>query len=148
MREHVLVGKKVLAVYLAVDRLAILFDVSGGDPIIARVDGDCCSATWIENVEGAEALIGRVVTAVNDIEMPDLGNVGTESHPDVDMVAYYGTRITTDNGECVIDYRNDSNGCYGGSLEWPDYGRYYGGVFGQNVTSGEWRILAPIQKEG
>ena len=32
-------------------------------------------------------------------------------------VAYYGLKITTDNGRAVIDYRNSSNGYYGGSLE-------------------------------
>jgi hypothetical protein len=37
--------------------------------------------------------------------------------PDVDVVAYYGLKITTETGIAVLDYRNDSNGYYGGSLE-------------------------------
>ena len=31
-----------------------------------------------------------------------------------DTVAYYGVKITTTRGIAVIDFRNDSNGYYGG----------------------------------
>lgn len=30
-----------------------------------------------------------------------------------------GFKVTTDKGVIVIDYRNASNGYYGGSLSWP-----------------------------
>lgn len=36
-----LIGKKVVAVYLAEDKKAIKFDVEDGEPIIAKTDGDC-----------------------------------------------------------------------------------------------------------
>jgi hypothetical protein len=65
--------------------------------------------------------------------MPDLGEM-----PDRDVVAYYGLKVTTDKGEMVVDYRNDSNGYYGGSLTWPGQS-HYGGVYGQNVPVLEWR---------
>ena len=38
---------------------------------------------------------------------------------DPDEVEFYGLSIKTDKGEIVIDYRNSSNGYYGGSLCWP-----------------------------
>lgn len=136
-----LIGKVVTAVWLAKDRQAVAFDF-GDQQLVAKVDGDCCSLTWIENIDNPEALIGATVTAVESIEMPDLGNVGTPHQPSVDEVSYYGERITSTKGICVIDYRNDSNGYYGGSLSWPGDSYYYGGVHGQNVSAEEWQRIA------
>lgn len=131
-----LLNRTIVAVSLAADGGAIRFEMAECDPIVARADGDCCSHTWIENVDGAEAILGRPVLAVEDIPMPDLG-----SPDEYESIAYYGCKITTDGGECVIDYRNSSNGYYGGSLCWPpEY--HYGGVYKQNVSKEEWRVLA------
>lgn len=131
--NNALIGKIVTAVYLAADKGAIRFDTADGQQIIARADGDCCSHTWIENVQGIEQIIGSPIVSVEDIGMPDLG-----SEPDAyDVIAYYGCKITSGNGFAVIDYRNSSNGYYGGSLLWPsDY--FYGGVHDQNVSKEEW----------
>lgn len=52
------------------------------------------------------------VRAVEHIDMPDLGSTNEDA-----CIAYYGMKITTEKGRCVIDYRNSSNGYYGGSLE-------------------------------
>lgn len=65
--EHILVGKKITAVFLAKDQQAIRFDIKDGEPIIARADGDCCSSTWIEHVEGVKRLVGGTVRSVEDI---------------------------------------------------------------------------------
>ncbi len=78
--------------------------------------GECCSATWIESLDAPDALIGTV-QSVEEIPMPDLGNIDGNRHQGVDQVSYYGLKIATDKGVCIIDYRNDSNGYYGGSLE-------------------------------
>lgn len=141
-RPNPLVGQKIVAVRLASDKKAIRFDVEGGESIVARADGDCCSSSWIEALDTPGLLIGGTVTAVEDIDMPDLG-----SPDECDVIAYYGCKITTDKGACVIDYRNESNGYYGGDLVWPvaesDYDPFYGGVYGQNVSSEEWETVAP-----
>ena len=132
MTENPLIGKRITNVALATDRKAIRFDVEGGDPIIARADGDCCSSTWIESLDMPRALLGTVL-AVEDIPMPDLGQ------PDeYDVIKYYGFKITTTAGSCVIDYRNESNGYYGGNISWPHDDYYYGGVHGQNVSKEVW----------
>lgn len=112
-KPHPLIGKKILAAAVAVGGESITFDIEGGDPIVATTEGDCCSFTWIEHAEGLDRIVGGVVTKAEDIEMPDLGH--QEGH---DEMAYYGFQITTDKGTAVIDYRNDSNGYYGGSLRW------------------------------
>lgn len=137
--SNALIGKTITVVYLAKDKMALRFDVEGGDPIIARADADCCSLTWIESLDTPELLIGGVVTAVEDLKMPDLGSPG-----DYEVIAYYGCKVSTTKGACVIDYRNESNGYYGGNIVWPggEYDTFYGGVYGQNVSSNEWTLLA------
>ena len=144
---HPLVGKSITGVYLATDGGALRFDLApDGDvparpgtrlSIIARADGDCCSRSWIEGFDNPTALIGRV-QSVDDIDMPDRGNPN-----DYDVIRYYGCKVTTDKGACVIDYRNSSNGYYGGSLVWPGPDAYfYGGVFDQNQSTLEWKNIA------
>lgn len=139
--QHVLVGETIEAVDIAEDKLALRFRLSDGREIVARVDGDCCSSTWIESLDDPEALLGTV-TEVADIEMPDLGSPGDDEY-----IAYYGCRIATNRGVCVIDYRNSSNGYYGGNLHWPSDRWYYGGVYGQNISAEQWLPLVPNPEE-
>ena len=134
VEKNALIGKKVTAVWLASDKKAMRFDVADGEPIIARADGDCCSSTWIESLDMPALLIGTV-SSVEDIAMPDLGNGDSE------CISYYGCRVTTDRGICVIDYRNESNGYYGGDLSWPG-DSFYGGVYDQNVSNNDWKLIA------
>jgi hypothetical protein len=134
--NRILVGRTITAVYLAEDKKAIRFDVAGGDPIIAKADGDCCSSTWIENIENAEALIGTPVLSASDISMRE------DQRDDDGLIQFYGFKISTAKGDCILDYRNESNGYYGGNLSWPGDGYFYGGVFGQNVSKEEWREVA------
>lgn len=141
--SNVLEGKTVERVWLAKDRLAMRFDVMEGPPIIARADADCCSYTWIEGIDMPDVLLGTV-RAVEDIPMPDLG-----SPDEYGVIAYYGCRITTERGVCVIDYRNESNGYYGGWIHWSvldgegyDDDSFYGGVYGQNQSAMEWELIA------
>lgn len=133
--SEILVGKTIKAIKIAEDRQALLFETDGGD-VRVRCDGDCCSETWIEHVELPALGLPALVRTVEDIDMPDLGQMEGR-----DVVAYYGCKIATDKGDVLIDYRNDSNGYYGGSLSWPDESYYYGGVYGQNVSKEEWRDL-------
>lgn len=109
-----LIGKKIKAVHLDDDKESISFETEDGESIVARCDGDCCSRTWIEHIEGMDYLIGATVANVEDIEM---NREPTDA--DYTYTQYYGCRITTDKGHCIIDYRNESNGYYGGSLDWP-----------------------------
>jgi hypothetical protein len=132
MKEHCLVGKTIEKIKIATDKKALLFVTDCGE-IIARADGDCCSSTWIEHMELPAMGFPAKVTAVEDLDMPDLG-----SPDEYEVIAYYGCKITTDKGVIVIDYRNESNGYYGGNLAWPD-DHFYGGVYGQNVSDDDWK---------
>lgn len=134
MNQNPLIGKTVTAIELAEDRQAIRFLLADGDPVIARADGDCCSVSWIEHISLPAYGFPAMVKEATDIEMPDLGE-----QPGRDYMQYYGFKVVTDKGDLVIDYRNESNGYYGGNLSWPDDDYYYGGVFGQNISKEDWR---------
>lgn len=113
--QKALEGVTITAVGVDSDGEHITFTIEGQPPVVLETEGDCCSYTWIESLDAPDALIGTV-QSVEDIAMPDLGSIGTEKHTGVNCVAYYGLKIITNKGICVIDYRNDSNGYYGGSL--------------------------------
>lgn len=141
--SNILIGKTLTGMKIAADRQALLFQTSAGD-ILVRVDADCCSYTWVESVELPALGFPAVVTGVEDLEMPEQTEP-SKFHTDPEVLAFYGCKISTDRGEIVIDYRNDSNGYYGGSLSWPggDYEYFYGGVYGQNVSKLEWQEIKP-----
>jgi len=134
--KHMMIGRALTGVKIADDKKAILFQTPDGD-VIARADGDCCSSTWIEHVELPARGFPCEVISVEDLEMPE-----PEQPNEYEVIAAYGCKITTDKGEIVIDYRNESNGYYGGDLVWPvaegEYDPFYGGVFDQNVSTNQW----------
>jgi hypothetical protein len=130
-KPHILVSKTLIGIMLAEDKEAILFRTSSGD-IVAKCDADCCSHTWVEHIELPVNGLPAVVLSVQDIELnADLDTQKGE-------LSFYGCKIATDKGDIVIDYRNESNGYYGGNLTWPD-DYFYGGVYGQNVSEEKWR---------
>jgi hypothetical protein len=130
-----LVGKTITAIEVAADKHALRFVLTDGEMVV-QADGDCCSHTWIEHLELPALGFPALVTAVDNLEL-SAKNVESEDG----LLQFYGCKISTDRGEMVIDYRNESNGYYGGSLSWPgDY--HYGGVFNQNVSKYEWQKVS------
>ena len=141
MKQNSLIGKTITAVFIAANGGAIRFDLSDGELIIAGAVGDCCSSAWIEDIQGVEQIIGSPIVSVEDVgDMPE--KQGNRYGHDEESMAYYGCKITSEKGYALIDYRNSSNGRYGGSLVWPNDGYFYGGVHGQNISKEEWRQVA------
>jgi len=130
--SNYLVGKTINKVMIAEDKKAILF-ITEHENVIVKTDGDCCSETWIEHVELPSLGFPAKVLSVEDIEL----NKEPQKDDSYECLEFYGCKITTDKGDFIIDYRNESNGYYGGNLSWPGES-FYGGVFGQNVSEEEW----------
>lgn len=128
--------KTITGVELSEDKEAIRFLIDGGDPIVARCDADCCSHTWIEHVELPALGFPAKVLAIADLDLP-----GVPDPSEYEVIQVYGLKITTDKGDLIIEYRNSSNGYYGGSLAWPDDSYFYGGVYGQNISNEKWQPL-------
>jgi len=112
--KEALLGKCITSVEISDSRDIITFITTEG-AVKLYAEGDCCSTTWIESLDDEQALFGTVQD-VENLPMLDLGSIPTHHHQNVDVISYYGLKITTEKGRCVIDYRNDSNGYYGGAL--------------------------------
>ena len=138
MNTNPIIGKTIVAMEISEDRQALRFVLSDGECIV-DTDADCCSYTWIEHVELPALGFPALVVSVDELDMPER-STPSDFHPVTDSLAFYGCKIVTDKGEIVIDYRNDSNGYYGGSLSWPGE-HHYGGVYGQNNSKHQWRSL-------
>lgn len=136
-KDNIMVGKTIAAVHLATDKMAIRFVLTDGQEVVAMTDGDCCSHSWVEHLELPALGFPAAVLAVEEIKMDQ-----PEQPDEYGRIAAYGCKLATDRGDLTIEYRNESNGYYGGSLEWPDengeYDYYYGGVYGQNKSKCEW----------
>ena len=112
MNNHILLGLTLTAV--SFDDYHITFHTEEKGDITAYAYGDCCSYTWIESVEHPARGYPAKVIAVREVELP-----WPEVDRETDVLQDYGLRVTTTNGDIDIDYRNDSNGYYGGCLKFP-----------------------------
>ena len=136
-QENPLIGKTIIRVFLSEDGGAIRFDTSDEQSLIVQAEGDCCSHSWIEEIQGIEQLIGSPVVSVEEVgDMPD--KPGNKRGYGEEEMAYYGCKISTEKGYALIDYRNSSNGYYGGNLCWPG-SYFYDGVYGQNKSNEKWQ---------
>lgn len=134
-----LVGKTLIGIKIASDRQALLFQTSN-DNLTVHVEADCCSYTWIEHIELPALGFPALVIAVEDLDMPEQTEE-SNFHSDPEVLSFYGCKITTDKGDIVIDYRNDSNGYYGGSLAWPE--DYFSGP---NTSTCVWQEVSEALK--
>jgi hypothetical protein len=137
--KHYIQNKIIKKIKIAEDQKALLFICEDGEHVV-KVDADCCSLSWIENVELPAGGFPCKVVSVNDLHLES--KTVREDHDiyDDSVIAFYGCKITTDKGLIEIDYRNESNGYYGGNLSWPD-DDFYGGAFEQNLSKMEWRKI-------
>lgn len=106
-----MVGKTIKQVAISKDKSEITFTFAEGEPLTLEAYGDCCSHTYIESIDVPDNLLG-VVRRVENVDMPE----PRLEKDDFDVTDFYGLRIVTDKGHAIIDYRNDNNGYYGGSL--------------------------------
>lgn len=105
-----LIGKKVLTVFMNnnKDKFSIFFD----DNTTARfhVEGDCCSSSWIEHLTYPDDLKEAEILDITEQTME------AREDPEYEYLQVYETRFRTTKGDIVLEYRNSSNGYYGGYL--------------------------------
>lgn len=121
---HLLVGTRVRAVYLAADQesMALQCDTA---VFHGTCYSECCSHTYIYHISGIPALLSAPVTAVRELTFSPRSLEGKAREYamrhggwEQDVEIQYGVQISTAAGVCTIDFRNYSNGYYGGSLDW------------------------------
>lgn len=106
-----MIGKKLKSAELSADKQRITFRFQDGFARSFGVDGDCCSSSWIEHFETPGRLDGAELLGVEDS-----ASVQIDNHPEHDCLQVYWTKFNTSVGSIVLEFRNSSNGYYGGYL--------------------------------
>ena len=130
-----LTGRTITAIWISEDR--VTFATDAGE-LTWRAEGDCCSTSYLYSIEGVDRLLaGHPVVAVHSIELqpgdtgyhdPDCARDSWREPAcgvDHDVLQVYGYRFTTEDPKwgpvsSVLSFRNDSNGYYGGWLEFTE----------------------------
>lgn len=86
-----------------------------GESFTYEADADCCSETWFSEIIGMQNLLGHKIEEVK--EKDEQYNLeGTRQEVDT----LYGFTLKTAQGLCDINFRNSSNGYYGGSCYYTE----------------------------
>lgn len=119
-----LLGRTITGYGLEDHRETLRIETDKG-PLRWATYADCCSRTWFEDVSELGDVIGHKVTKVESVSMDDiqsysdtlrkLANEDDDHYGEV--VQLYGYKLTTTGGRALIEFRNSSNGYYGGSIE-------------------------------
>lgn len=90
-----------------------IFTITFNDDSTAqwKVEGDCCSQSWIEHLELPNDYIGEKIIAVFDDVMDR-----KDDDENYECLQVYKTTFRTHKGDITLEYRNSSNGYYGGYL--------------------------------
>lgn len=88
----------------------LTFECEDG-PYVFLADGDCCSQTYIDSVEGPTEGI------ILEVRQPEWGDSERKVETDDGCTQFYkATFVIEGKGFLDVTYRNESNGYYGGSL--------------------------------
>lgn len=116
-----LIGLKIEGLYINSTKNTLMLQTDFGDVYLNAV-GDCCSQSWFEHISGVKNVIGGQITEEANLELVDCLKRVENDEFDVDK--YYSTVIKTDKGALELEYRNNSNGYYGGwlAIDSDEYG--------------------------
>ena len=107
-----LADKRVANVAASEDRERLVFTLDDGRTLTYRAEGDCCSRSWIEHLTVPVDIAGSEITGWAQRELG-------EKEQDYETIKVYQTSFATAKGEIIVEYRNSSNGYYGGWLSGP-----------------------------
>jgi hypothetical protein len=100
----------------------VIFKFEDGTEQYFMVEGDCCSFSWIEHSTIPDDIKGALFLGFEELSDSQLGDCPQVDHEGKDVGEYnyvraYQSMFHTTRGDVVVEYRNESNGYYGGSLE-------------------------------
>lgn len=115
-----LIGKKLNSIKISSSKDTLVFNYEDNERMIAVLAAECCSHTWIEHCEINTSLAAKIIS-IEEIEMPETPDL--EGNGEIDpyyggYVQCYALKINTDKGTIQFDFRNESNGYYGGAIEF------------------------------
>lgn len=99
----------------------VIFRFQDGTEQYFMVEGDCCSFSWIEHSTIPDDIKGAVFLGFEDLDedrgVPTPPQVDYEGKSEyVECVRAYQSLFHTTRGSVVVEYRNESNGYYGGEI--------------------------------
>ena len=110
-----LINRKIVNVEQSQDGVNFFIEFEDGKEKF-YVDADCCSESWIEHLEVPNDINGATLLSVHEADMIDGGSDIAGNRGEQECLSVYETRFCTNKGDIVLEYRNSSNGYYGGSL--------------------------------
>lgn len=111
-----MIGRKLEAVSLDDAKAGVTFTFEDGRSRSFSVEGDCCSSSWIEHLELPGDIKGAILLSVEDSAPITQDHEEHDQESGGDCISVYNTAFRTDRGDIVLEYRNSSNGFYGGYL--------------------------------
>jgi hypothetical protein len=118
-----ILNRPLKAVRLSSDKEKFILEFEDGTSKEYGVAGGCCSHSWIEHLElPPMGTKGAQITAVEDGDGVAWDGHVCDKEVDYsracghDHLQVYQTIFRTTNGDIRLEYRNDSNGYYGGYL--------------------------------
>ena len=104
--------KPLKSITLTEDEGQINFTFNDDSVISFVAEGDCCSRSWIEYLTVPDDIAGQTLVSMDDGAIDRV-----DDYENFECLQVYQTKFLTDKGEFVIiEYRNGSNGYYGGYL--------------------------------
>jgi len=122
--EKSLIGEQIKNFLVDENKESATLTLLDGRKFRYYVDGDCCSYSWIEHITVPTDIEGAKLLEVKEgdsVDITDEGNAHpNEDHPyGYESLLKYQTSFVTDKGEIIFEYRNSSNGYYGGYMSGP-----------------------------
>lgn len=112
-------GKVIKKIELGEGETEVVFTDDGDMKYFFHANSDCCSSTWFCHITGVKNLLGQKVNMIVKREdFTDEEQKKAEAEGDYESLELYGYDIQTDKGIFFIEFRNDSNGYYGGSCDF------------------------------
>lgn len=112
-----LLFRDLKTVRVSQDKQELIFEFMDGSASIYKTSADCCSSSWIEyltnNVRSAEQIVD--VEELANAKPQDGHQCGPWCAHDV-LKTYQVVFITNKKNRIVVEFRNNSNGYYGGDL--------------------------------
>jgi hypothetical protein len=110
----------ISAIYIDEDSQYLVFIAKWGEPYwVYHASAECCSRSWFESINNPENLLCEEIIDIE--EKPDSETNGESCDRHDYFATVYGYTLKTNKGYTDIEFRNSSNGYYGGSCEFvPD----------------------------
>jgi hypothetical protein len=112
-----LLGQTIYNVYMSEDNNVLVFTGFGIDHYAYNVSADCCSESWFESVTNPEYLHQEEVIGIEIKDLPN-AEADEDAERDQECIQRYGYTLKTKKGYCDIEFRNASNGYYGGKCRF------------------------------